>query len=264
MTPPTSLLIGEFAVRARLPISTLRYYDKIGLLVPATVDPTTGYRRYTVDQLPTAALIARLRSIGVTPENINQVLAGGSSAASALIAERHRIIGEIVRAQQALRRLDALHPVADLPSYDVELVDLKRQQVAAEPYSSPVAELESGLRRAVARLRSALRRNSHQQSGSWGATFPLELTDHVSGFVFVPVTDPTDDALDTAWLPAAKAVQVLHHGDLAALPHAYHAAFAALDDLGAVAAGPVIEEYPGLDEGTGAGLRAVRLRIPYG
>lgn len=29
----------------------LRYYDKLGILVPRSVDPETGYRRYTLDQM---------------------------------------------------------------------------------------------------------------------------------------------------------------------------------------------------------------------
>lgn len=57
MTDRAELMIGDFARRCRLPVSTLRYYDRIGLLTPAVVDPGSGYRRYTADQLPSAALI---------------------------------------------------------------------------------------------------------------------------------------------------------------------------------------------------------------
>jgi DNA-binding transcriptional MerR regulator len=36
--------IGEFARLGGVSIRTLRHYDEIGLLAPATVDPLTGYR----------------------------------------------------------------------------------------------------------------------------------------------------------------------------------------------------------------------------
>ncbi|HUR74773.1 MAG TPA: MerR family transcriptional regulator, partial [Sporichthya sp.] len=68
------LLIGEFAQRCRLPVSTLRYYDRIGLLHPAVVDESSGYRRYHADQLASAELIARLRMLGVAPQQIAEIL----------------------------------------------------------------------------------------------------------------------------------------------------------------------------------------------
>ena len=38
--------IGEFSRIARVSMRLLRYYDEIGLLRPAKVDPGTGYRGY--------------------------------------------------------------------------------------------------------------------------------------------------------------------------------------------------------------------------
>ena len=42
--------IGEFARLSGVPIKTLRYYDAIGLLSPATVDARTQYRLYASRQ----------------------------------------------------------------------------------------------------------------------------------------------------------------------------------------------------------------------
>ncbi len=67
----------------------------------------------------------------------------------------------------------------------------------------------------------------------------------MSGFAFAPVADAPRDSIDTAWLPAGRAVAVVHRGTPAHLPLAYSAAFAAVDRLGATAVGPVIEEYTG-------------------
>ena len=38
--------IREFAEEAGVSVRTLHYYDEIGLLKPAAVDPHTGYRYY--------------------------------------------------------------------------------------------------------------------------------------------------------------------------------------------------------------------------
>jgi DNA-binding transcriptional MerR regulator len=38
--------IGEFARRSRLSLKALRLYEGLGLVVPDSIDPVTGYRRY--------------------------------------------------------------------------------------------------------------------------------------------------------------------------------------------------------------------------
>ena len=241
------LLIGDFARRSRLPVSTLRYYDRIGLLTPAVVDSTSGYRRYTIDQLPVAVLISRLRSLGIAPDRIARVITGGPAASAVLARERQRIAAEIELRRERLRRLDELIAEGPPTDHEVEIVDLPAREVAALPFLLPVAELEAGVTRTIAALRSALRRAGHERAGPWGATFPLDLADEVSGFVFAPIGDEPCGDIDTAWLPTARTVATVHHGSTAALPLAYRAAFAAVDELGATAAGPVIEEYVTVD-----------------
>jgi DNA-binding transcriptional MerR regulator len=258
---PDELMIGEFARRSRLPVSTLRYYDRIGLLVPAVVDPSNGYRRYTIDQLPAAVLISRLRSLGIAPDRIARVLAGGSGASTVLAGERRRIESEIELGRERLRGLDELITEGPPADYAVEVVGLAVREVAALPFLLPLAGLEAGVTRTIAALRSTLRRAGHERSGPWGATFPLDLSDEVSGFVFAPIADGPRDGLDTAWLPTGRAVATVHHGSTAALPLAYRAAFAVVDELGAVAAGPVIEEYVAIDDPC-ASSRSIHVHIP--
>ena len=43
--------IGEFAYLGGVSAKTLRFYDEIGLLRPASVDARTGYRQYRPEQL---------------------------------------------------------------------------------------------------------------------------------------------------------------------------------------------------------------------
>lgn len=59
------LLAGEFGAAARISPKALRLYAEQALLTPASVDPVTGYRLYSPDQLPRARLIARLRRLGL-------------------------------------------------------------------------------------------------------------------------------------------------------------------------------------------------------
>jgi DNA-binding transcriptional MerR regulator/effector-binding domain-containing protein len=58
------LSIGDFSRYSRISVRMLRHYDERGLLVPADVDPFTGYRRYAPEQLRLAGRIRSLRDAG--------------------------------------------------------------------------------------------------------------------------------------------------------------------------------------------------------
>ena len=60
----TSLTIGEFATLSHLSVRTLRRYHETGPLEPAAVDPFTGYRYYSAEQIPPAQVIRRLCDLG--------------------------------------------------------------------------------------------------------------------------------------------------------------------------------------------------------
>ena len=50
------LTVGEFSRMTHLSVKTLRHYHQVGLLEPAQVNPDTGYRYYTRDQVQTCLL----------------------------------------------------------------------------------------------------------------------------------------------------------------------------------------------------------------
>lgn len=80
------LTIGEFATATGLTAKALRLYGDLGLLVPAEVDPSNGYRYYEPEQVEQARLVARLRSAGVPLPRIATIigLAPGAAAAELL------------------------------------------------------------------------------------------------------------------------------------------------------------------------------------
>jgi hypothetical protein len=64
------ITIGEFAERTRLSPKALRIYSELGLVVPARVDPSSGYQLYAEDQVDQA------RIVGLPPRHEGPVLAG--------------------------------------------------------------------------------------------------------------------------------------------------------------------------------------------
>jgi len=247
------LLIAEFARRCRLPVSTLRYYDRIGLLHPSMVDPVSGYRRYAAEQLGTAITIARLRAIGVAPKGIADILAGGERGAAALDAQRRRIIAQIDERTHALTRLQELAaPPIPGPAGPRQVVDLIGYPVPVLAFGCGVAELPTTISRAVAKLRTRLRRDGVHPTG-WGALLPLDVGDLVSGHVFARIDTSVADLVgpgqEMSTLPQGRAVRITHHGSADELPLSYHAALTEIDEYGAHPAGPVIEDYPDLGAG---------------
>ncbi len=66
--------IGRLARESGLTVSALRFYDGAGVLVPARVDPRSGYRWYSDDQVLVARLVARLRRVGMPLAGIRRVI----------------------------------------------------------------------------------------------------------------------------------------------------------------------------------------------
>lgn len=86
--------IGQFAQLTGLTVKALRHYDAAGVLTPARVDETTGYRHYSPDQVRDAATVALLRSMEVPLPTIREVLAAPDrmdDVLDAFEAERRRL-----------------------------------------------------------------------------------------------------------------------------------------------------------------------------
>ncbi len=72
--------IGEFSKLSQVPVKTLRYYDEIGLLKPARVDRFSSYRYYSAEQLPKLNRILALKDLGLSLDQVAQLLNGDLSA----------------------------------------------------------------------------------------------------------------------------------------------------------------------------------------
>ena len=75
------LKIGEFSRLSQVTVKTLHHYDEIGLLKPTSIDKFTGYRFYTVEQLPRIQRIMALKELGLSLEQIALMLSDKLSTA---------------------------------------------------------------------------------------------------------------------------------------------------------------------------------------
>jgi DNA-binding transcriptional MerR regulator len=65
--------IGDFSKISGIPIYTLRYWEKEGLLVPEFINPDTGYRSYSSKQFYTIQKILVLKSEKFTTKEIRNI-----------------------------------------------------------------------------------------------------------------------------------------------------------------------------------------------
>jgi DNA-binding transcriptional MerR regulator len=109
MTTTGMMTIGTFSRSSSLSIKALRAYHEAGILVPARVDPASGYRSYTVDQLADAAVIVRLRALDVPLEQVGRVLrARDPELTRTILAEHHiRMSERLVATERIVAELQA-------------------------------------------------------------------------------------------------------------------------------------------------------------
>lgn len=68
------LRIGEVADLMGISVQTLRYYSKIDLLQPTSIDESTGYRYYSVDQIHFLDRIKYLQNFELSLKEIKEIL----------------------------------------------------------------------------------------------------------------------------------------------------------------------------------------------
>lgn len=123
--------IGDFSKLCRVPVSALRYYADIGLLEPAHIDKFTGYRYYSVEQLPQLNRILALRDLGFTLEQIKQLLDGELSAEKLqgmMLMKQAEIEQQIqeeqARLQRVATRIDQIAKEGKMPEQEVILKNI--------------------------------------------------------------------------------------------------------------------------------------------
>jgi DNA-binding transcriptional MerR regulator len=242
-SPGTGLMsIGSFARLCRLTVKAVRHYDAEGLLVPAEVDPHSGYRYYRAEQVRTATTIALLRGLDVPLTVVRDVLAAPDPAAVAdvLAAQRERWAAELARREQVLRSLDVLLHRPERVRYDVAVADRPVVRLTGVDGVVRADHLDSDVGALCVRaLRSAPR------GEPLVAVFPVDLADTMPVTVGLPPTGPGRRSVHDAAteLPGGPWAATLHVGPYEELPLAYTALLEHVRDLGHDVRGPVTETY---------------------
>ncbi|GAA3232977.1 MerR family transcriptional regulator [Pseudonocardia petroleophila] len=236
------LTIGDFARITHLSRKTLRHYHEAGLLEPDRVDAATGYRYYSLAQVPTAQVIRRFRDLGMPVADVRSVLLADTDERAGIVAAHLARLEEQLATTQAavlsLRRLLAPEP----PSLRVELRSVPARVVAgigAEVDRSAVLAWYAG---AMAELRGL----APVETGPPGARIDRALFTDDRGHVLahLSVADaPRAGRVRPVALPAEELAVAVHAGPHDDIDVTYGELGVWVAEQAVGLAGPVRETY---------------------
>jgi DNA-binding transcriptional MerR regulator/effector-binding domain-containing protein len=238
--------VGQFATMTHLSVKTLHHYHHVGLLEPVRVDSETGYRYYSLDQLPTAQLIRRLRDLRMPVPDVRDVLAAPNAGERESLIATHidRLEAELAQTKAAVNSLRALlnNAASTQPVY--RRAESTIPAIAITATVDPNG-IEKWWRAALYDVREAVRTGQLDQTGPAGGIYDESLFQHEPGqaTVFVPVVAPRRIGLvEPIVVPAAEVAVTVHQGAMADIDLAYAELGRYLAGHG-LAVGPRIREY---------------------
>jgi DNA-binding transcriptional MerR regulator len=234
MAEPDPLMsIGTFSTATLVSIKALRLYHEQGLLVPASVDPATGYRTYRVSQLTDAQVIKRLRDLDVPLAAVAEVVrARDPEVTRRVIAQHQRVmsdrLADLGRLVAELQRIVS-EPVLQTPTFvrtEPAQHALAIVEVVSNPEHDTYAEF---LGRAYPRLYAAMTRLACVPASCAGALYPPKTDgDREVLTAFVPVVEPqvlddhsSADGVINVMLPSVTCAVLTHRGSYRTMGDTY-------------------------------------------
>ena len=249
--------IGDFSQLGQVSIRTLRLYDELGLLRPAQTDKFTSYRFYTLDQLPRLNRILALKELGLSLEQIGELLKRDlppDQLRGMLMLKQAEIEQQMQGIQQQMRRVEArlkqIEREGQPPRYDVVIKTVEAQTILSARGIVPTLDDMVGIRchlyeeiyrwlgdRAVRALEPEMAIYHHteyvEQDIDMEAAIPIEsaLLDR-----------PADGRMTVCELPAVETMAtVIHRGDMWDVGQAITALYMWIGQHGYASNGPYRE-----------------------
>jgi DNA-binding transcriptional MerR regulator/effector-binding domain-containing protein len=243
-----SLAIGDFSRATHLTVKTLRHYHETGLLEPAQIDPQSGYRRYTTEQISIAQIIRRFRDLDMPLNEIRAVLSAPDVQArnDLIAAHLKRLESDLARTQTAVASLRNLlrHPT---PAVDIGRRKADRVTAAAISEIVDVKDALSWYLGALGELRAVLLAQRITPTGTAGGIFSNALFSHARGEATVFM--PCDGAVRAIGRVAPQVVAgvelatLVHEGPLANIDLAYGSLATYVTQHALAVEGPLREYY---------------------
>jgi DNA-binding transcriptional MerR regulator len=247
------LTIGEFSKMTYLSVKALRHYHDVGLLEPADIDPASGYRHYSADQVATAQAIRRFRDLDMPIEQVRTVL-----QAPDLTTRNQAILDHLEAMQQQLERThDTVASLQALLTTPSAPKPVTYRTLAATPALAVRATVafdaaDAWLGDAYAELHRALDAAGLSPAGPDGGLYHDAFFTEGDGdvFAYVPVAVDLSDLEPAATgraqpldLAATRVAAMVHEGSFDDIDQTYGALGTVVAELGLGVDGPIREIY---------------------
>ena len=243
------LRIGEFSRIGQVSVKTLRYYDTVDLLKPCQVDSATGYRYYSFDMLPKLNRILALKELGLSLDQIKQLLDDDLSAEQLRgmlrfkqVEIQQQLADEKEKLALVEARLKMIEQENIMPDYDVVIKTVDPISVVSVRDVIPDYPEQGHL---WDELESFLNQNQIQPEGPCFTLYysdPPDIDTQVCEPVSSPIMD--DQRIKQLLLPGVeKMATVVHNGPFITIGEAYTAILKWIEANGYKINGPAREVY---------------------
>lgn len=269
--------IGEFARLGTVSVRTLRHYDELGLLRPARVDPETGYRCYSADQLGRLHRIIALKELGISLVQAKQLLAGITlgELQGMLMLRRAQLEQELEAHKKQLlgveARLDYIAREGAMPADDVTVKKIPAMGVVAIAGSAPAYGPEN-IVPVVNRSREQFDQLGISGLAKVAGPFMIFYEDHegsdITVYLALPVAEPPAEMPPPATyvvLPEIEAVVAVRNGRAASIfPRVYNDLFQWAEAHGYQASGPGREVWINeIDDPADRDQQVFEVQLPF-
>jgi DNA-binding transcriptional MerR regulator len=256
------LTIGDFSRMTHLSVKALRHYHDVGLLEPAEVDRSSGYRLYDAGQVPVAQVIRRFRDLGMPVEEVKSVLAAPDvrTRNRVIVAHLERMEDQLEQTKATVASLRAVLEAPRAPA-PVEYRTVGPTPTLAIQERVRLAEMDAWWFGAFQELHKALEEQGAARAGPDGCLYPNEIFELEEGkmVAFVPVARPAGGSgrVRGYELPGVELAVMVHDGSYDELDQTYGALGTHVAERAIGVEGPIREVYvvSPFDTDEPAGLR---------
>lgn len=269
------LKIGDFSKICRVPVSSLRYYADLGLLEPAHTDPYTGYRYYSLDQLPRLNRLLALKDLGLSLEEIAQVLKDAlpvEQLRGMLRLKQSEIRQQMADTQAQLDRVEArlrqIEKENTMSTQDIVLKSLDPQPIISIRELLPTGAQLGDL---LGESCGALMQQGLEMTAPPFAIFhdrefkptnlDVEIALPVAPVVTANIALEGGRQLVARTLPRVEAASCIHLGDYDALPQTYEALGKWIEANGYHISGPAREIYLRAPDAEGGAMTEIQFPV---
>ncbi len=242
------ITIGDFSRMTHLSIKALRHYHDVGLLEPAEVDRSSGYRFYQPTQVPIAQVIRRFRDLGMPVDEVRAVLNAPdvTSRNQVIVAHLERMEEQLAQTQATVSSLRA---VLEAPwrRRRSNIAAWARPPPSPSGRRSPPPTWSHGGPMPSSPCARPSKKLGVSRAGPDGCLYPNEMFELEEGemVAFVPVTDHAAGSgrVQSYELPAVELAIMVHPGPYDELDRTYGALGTYVAERAIGVEGPIRELY---------------------